>query len=406
MASASDPTDRPPASAAAEDLATRLLELAAIRSVSREEQKLCGHLEAKLRARPGCVVTRTGDNLVVTLPRFAGLPRLLLCGHLDTVPENGNFPPRRDGDRIHGLGTSDLKSGLAVLWRLISELAALQDGDGAAANGVDVDPAFVFYAREEVAFRESGLIEVAQAWPDVKQARFAVCVEPTSNAVELGCNGTMHAEVTVLGKAAHAARPWLGKNAIHHALPLLARVAGRAERTFSPSGRPEVVYREVMSVTGIAGGKARNVVPDRASFNVNFRFAPDRTPENARAEISALFADDVARGEAELVFKDVAPSGRVPAGNPLCDRLIGLALGAVRAKQAWTDVGRFSEWDVDAVSCGPGFPEVAHQREEWASVAKMVESLALFRGLVGLAGAVPAAAAKSRPAAGDPGAGR
>jgi succinyl-diaminopimelate desuccinylase len=379
---------------AAEDLATRLLELASIRSVSRDEQALCQLLETRLRAVAGVELLRTGDNLVATLPALAGKPRLILCGHLDTVPENQNLPPTRDGDRIAGLGTSDLKSGLAVLLRLIDELSAAIAARAAAA--VDCDPAFVFYAREEIAFKESGLNEVERDWPALKQAQFAVCVEPTANAVELGCNGTMHAELTVLGKAAHAARPWLGSNAIHSALPLLAAVAGRPERAYSPPGRREIRYREVMSVTGVNGGKARNVIPDRCTFNVNFRFAPDRTPDGARAEITALFADAIKSGTAELVFKDLAPAGRVPAANQWCDRLVTLAKNEVRAKQAWTDVGRFSEWNVDAVSCGPGFPEVAHQKEEWASVEKMVESLALFRGLVGLS--TPPAA---QPSGGD-----
>src|SRR6185436_17231767 len=158
------------------------------------------------------------------------------------------------------------------------------------------------------------------------------------------------------------------RNAIHGALPILAKIAARPERRYSPAGRPDVEYREVISVTGIQGGKARNVVPDHCSFNVNFRFAPDRTPDAARAVITELVGD-----LGEVVFKDLAPSGRVAAGNVLCDRLIALAPG-VRAKQAWTDVGRFSSWNIDAVSCGPGTPELAHQQAEHASIAKMVES--------------------------------
>jgi len=383
MATASKLLHEQPPASAAEELAARLLELVSIQSVSRAEQPLCNLLEQRLRAVAGLDVMRTGDNLVVTLPALAGRPRLILCGHLDTVPENQNLPPKRDGDRIAGLGTSDLKSGLAVLLRLIDELSAAIAAR--AAQPVDCDPAFVFYAREEIAFKESGLNEVERDWPALKQAEFAVCVEPTANAIELGCNGTMHAELTLLGKAAHAARPWLGSNAIHATLPLMAQVASRPERTWSPPDRRELRYREVMSVTGVNGGKARNVIPDRCTFNVNFRFAPDRTPAGARAEITSLFADAVARGTAELVFKDFAPAGRVPVANRWCDRLTALAKNEVRAKQAWTDVGRFSDWNVDAVSCGPGFPEVAHQKDEWASVAKMVESLAMFRGLVGLA---------------------
>jgi succinyl-diaminopimelate desuccinylase len=360
-----------------EELAERLLELASIRSVSRQERELCDWLEVKLKAHPGRDIQRMGDNLVVTLPALAGKPRLLFCGHLDTVPENGNFPPRRDGDAIHGLGTSDLKSGLAVLTRLLDELEEAA-ADPARVEMLRVDPAFVFYAREEIAYAESGLAEVEQAWPALKQARLAICVEPTENTVELGCNGTLHAEVTVRGVAAHAARPWLGKNAIHSALPLLGKIAAHAERRWSPADRPEVEYREVISVTGIAGGKARNVIPDACTFNLNFRYAPDRSPDEARMRVTTMVGD-----AGEVVFKDVAPSGRIPRGNELCDRLVALA-GKARAKQAWTDVGRFTSWGVDAVSCGPGFPELAHQQAERASIAKMVDSRRLFRSLVGL----------------------
>ncbi|MBL8840783.1 MAG: succinyl-diaminopimelate desuccinylase [Planctomycetes bacterium] len=365
-----------------EELARRLLELAAIPSVSRDEKALCDWLEARLRAVAGRAVLRTGDNLVVTLPALsarADAPLVVFCGHLDTVPVNGNLPPRRDGDTIHGLGTSDLKSGLAVLWKLLDQLSALLARDPAAAARLPCRPAFVFYAREEIAYAESGLIEVARDWPELARAAFAICVEPTSNAVELGCLGTMHAELTVRGKAAHAARPWLGKNAIHAAAPLLQKVAERGERRWSPPGRPDLDYREVMSITGISGGKAKNVVPDTCVMNLNFRFAPDRSADDARAQVAAL-----AEGFAEVVFKDLAPAGRVATGNPSCDRLVALA-GAVRAKQAWTDVGRFSAMGLDAVSCGPGAPEFAHQQAEQASIAKMVESLALFRAFLGLA---------------------
>jgi succinyl-diaminopimelate desuccinylase len=380
--------------AAAEELAERLFELASIRSVSRQERELADWLEARLRA-PGREVLRTGDNLVVTLPALLATgapgkaapseggpakPLLLLCGHLDTVPENGNFPPRREGDLIHGLGTTDLKSGLAVLWHLLDELSARLGRDGPLAARIPCTLGFVFYAREEVAYAESGLVEVERAWPLLRQAALAVCVEPTANAVELGCNGTLHAEVTVRGKAAHAARPWLGRNAIHEALPLLAKIARRPERRHSPIGRPELEYREVMSVTGVSGGRARNVVPDACSFHVNFRFAPDRTEENARSVVAELVG-----GGGEIAWRDVAPAGRAVSGNPLCDRLIALA-GAVRAKQAWTDVGRLSSWGVDAVSFGPGFPELAHQQGEYASIAKMVESRRILRALLELKG--------------------
>ena len=381
MVSTSDPTTE---AAQAEALAARLLELAAIRSVSRDEKALADHLEPRLRALPGVQVRRIADNLVATLPALSatsvGKPRVLLCGHLDTVPENQNLPPRREGDLIHGLGTSDLKAGLVVLLAVFEELARLLAADPGAAARVPFDPALVFYSKEEIAFALSGLNDLEAALPELKQAAFAICVEPTSNAVELGCLGTLHAEVTVRGKAAHAARPWLGENAIHAALPLLARISMRPERRWSPPGRPDVEYREVMSVTGVNGGKARNVIPDHCTFNINFRFAPDRSPDEARQIVIDLVAGF---RNVEVVFKDLAPAGRIPAKNALCDRLVALA-GQVRAKQAWTDVGRFTAWNVDAVSFGPGFPELAHQQAEHASIAKMVESRRIFRQLLGL----------------------
>ena len=377
MASETTVRDSDRGEALGEELARRLLELAAIPSVSRDEKALCDWLEARLRAVAGRDVLRTGDNLVVTLPALAGKPTVVLCGHLDTVPVNGNLPPRRDGDLIHGLGTSDLKSGIAVLWKLLDELSDGLARDPALAARLAFAPAFVLYAREEIAFAESGLIEVARDWPALARAEFAVCVEPTLNAVELGCLGTLHAELAVRGKAAHAARPWLGRNAIHAALPLLEKVAARPERRWSPPGRPDVEYREVMSITGIRGGKAKNVVPDECVMNLNFRFAPDRSADDARAQVEALAA-----GIAEVAFKDLAPAGRVAERNRWCDRLVALS-GVARAKQAWTDVGRFTAMGLDAVSCGPGAPELAHQQAEHASIAKMVESLRLFRRFAG-----------------------
>jgi succinyl-diaminopimelate desuccinylase len=202
-------------------------------------------------------------------------------------------------------------------------------------------------------------------------------VEPTANYVELGCLGTLHAEVTVRGQSAHSARPWLGRNAIHRAVPLLARVANHPERRVSFAGHRGLEYREVMSVTKVEGGRARNMVPDRVMFNVNFRFGPDRSVEEAERTVLEMVGPD-----ASVEFTDAAPSGRVPEHNPICDRLLALTGGRRRAKQAWTDVGRFSAWGIDAVSFGPGLPELAHRQDEHASVDAMVESLGLFERLL------------------------
>lgn len=353
-------------------LERKLLQLLAIPSPSRAEGALADFLERELGRIGGIAVARTGENLVIRLTRPPpGRPRVVLCGHLDTVPPQDNLEARVDGDRIFGLGASDLKAGLAVFWQLLETLAE---------RPLAYDPLFVMYAREEIAFAESGLIEVAASHPEVRAAQLAICVEPTANHVELGCLGTLHAELTVRGESAHSARPWLGRNAIHLALPVLERVARRPERRVTFAQHPGLEYREVMNCTRIEGGRARNMIPDQVVLNVNFRFGPDLSSEAACDVVRELAGD---RAEVRLV--DLAPSGRVVTDNLACEALLAAAGGRKRAKQAWTDVGRFTQWGVDAVSFGPGLPELAHKKNEHASVAAMAESLALFdRWLCGI----------------------
>lgn len=340
-----------------------LVELVNIPSVSHEEHRLADWIEARLRRCRHGEVVRARDELVFRFPALAGKPKIILCGHLDTVPPNGNEVARVEGDRVYGLGSTDLKAGLAVFLDLVETLdpATLQ-----------VDPVFLFYTCEEVAYDKSGLILVERQLPDVlRDTRLAICVEPTENAVELGCLGNLHAEVTVHGKAAHSARPWIGENAIHAAAPLIERIAAVPERPVAFD--EQVVYREVIGATTIAGGAARNVIPDTVKLNVNFRFAPDRSGDDAVAWISELV------GEAGTVeITDLSPAGRVASDNSLCQALVTAAGGAVRAKQAWTDVGRFSAWGIDAVSCGPGIPAQAHQKTEYATISAMTQSAALF----------------------------
>jgi succinyl-diaminopimelate desuccinylase len=340
-----------------------LVELINIPSVSHQEHHLADWVESQLRQAPRGEVLRVADEVAFRFPTLTGKPKIIFCGHLDTVPVNDNQTARVEGDRVYGLGSTDLKAGLAVFLDLIATLdpAALQ-----------VDPVFLFYTCEEVAYHESGLLVVERELPELLQnTRFAICVEPTDNAIELGCLGTLHAEVTVRGQAAHSARPWFGVNAIHAALPLIERIAAVPERAVAFGDH--VRYREVISATTIVGGSARNVIPDTVQVNFNFRFAPDRSSEDAVAWIRELIGD-----AGTIEFKDVSPSGRVASENPFCRVLVAAAGGIVRAKQAWTDVGRFSEWGIDAVSCGPGIPAQAHQKDEYATLSAMTESAALF----------------------------
>ena len=340
-----------------------LVELINIPSESHHEHHLANWTETQLRQSPHGEVLRAGDEVVFRFPALAGKPKIIFCGHLDTVPANDNQTARVEGDRVYGLGATDLKAGLAVFLDLIETL------DPATLH---VDPVFLFYTCEEVAYQESGLLVVERELPEVLQdTRLAICVEPTDNAIELGCLGNLHAEVTVRGKAAHSARPWFGENAIHAAAPLIERIAAVPERSVDYG--EHLRYREVISVTTITGGDARNVIPDTLRLNVNFRFAPDRSREDAVTVVRELIGD---AGAIEIT--DLSPAGRVASEHPFCRALVAAAGGAVRAKQAWTDVGRFSEWGIDAVSCGPGIPAQAHQKEEYATIGAMTRSAVLF----------------------------
>jgi succinyl-diaminopimelate desuccinylase len=340
-----------------------LVELVNIPSVSHQEHRLADWVDARLRRCRRGEVVRAADEVAFRFPALTGKPKVILCGHLDTVPPNDNQTARVEGDRVYGLGSTDLKAGLAVFLDLVETLDP---------SALQVDPVFLFYTREEVAYNQSGLLVVERELPDLlDDTRFAICVEPTENAVELGCLGNLHAEVTVHGKAAHSARPWFGDNAIHTAAPLIERIAAVPERPVVFGD--QVVYREVIGATTIAGGGARNVIPDAVTVNLNFRFAPDRSGDEAVAWIGELVGD---AGTVEIT--DLSPAGRVASDNPLCQGLVDAAGGVVRAKQAWTDVGRFSAWGIDAVSCGPGIPAQAHQKTEYATISAMTQSAALF----------------------------
>ncbi|MCC6336575.1 MAG: succinyl-diaminopimelate desuccinylase [Myxococcales bacterium] len=349
-------------------LAQRALALLAIPSVIGHEEALANHVEAWANARfPREQVLRVGHSLALGR-RDDPRPSLALVGHLDTVPgHEGDGPPRLEGDRLFGLGASDMKGALAVMMALAEELPL---------GALPVNLRLLFYEREEGPFQESGLGPLFAAAPELSTLAFAVALEPTDGAVQVGCVGSLHAALTFSGKAAHSARPWQGRNAIHAAGPLLAELDARERREVKVDGFP---YFEVMSVTLAKGGRARNVVPDAFEVNLNYRFAPGKSLQAAQADVLALVG-----GRAEVRFSDLAPSGKVGASNPHARRLIALSGRPAEAKQAWTDVARFSEMGVDAVNFGPGETGQAHQRNESASVAALANSFeALSRLLRG-----------------------
>lgn len=349
-------------------LAERLLELVRIPSPSRREERLAVHVEEFLdaRTRPASLLRR-GSAVTARYGWDRPGPKLGLIGHLDTVPEAGHPEPAIAGDRVIGLGTSDMKGGLAVMMTLGERYP-----EGAAPT------ALVFYDREEVGYDENGLGPLFSTEPWLAELDLAVLMEPTDNYLELGCLGNLHARVSFRGVAAHSARPWLGENAIHRAAPFLARLAGTPPREYAEGS---AVYREVVSATMAEGGIGRNVVPDRFTVTVNLRFAPDRSLEDAERYLRSLLPEGV-----EVEITDRAPAAPSRADSPHVERLrrdFGLA---ARAKQAWTDVARFSALGIPAVNFGPGLPELAHKRDEYVPVANLERSFDVLEGFLRIRG--------------------
>lgn len=342
-------------------LADRAEALCAIRSPIGEERALCDALERELRGRHPEV--RRVKNSLVAFAEGAGGPRPLvaLCGHLDTVPihaqDEGRFP-RREGGKLHAPGASDMKGGVAVALELAARVPAAERF---------CDLALVLYAREEGPFEENELGDVLREVPALSRAALAICLEPTDNSLQLGCVGSMHATFRFSGRSAHSARPWQGENAVHKAGELLAHLHERAPREVEDGG---LLYREVTSVTRIEGGRARNVVPDHCAMNLNFRFAPGRSLEEAAAELEELGA----RFGAEVTVTDRSPSCPSFAGHPLVGRLRERTGAPVQPKQAWTDVARLAQAGVPAANFGPGATAQAHQVGEWLELSELGRS--------------------------------
>jgi succinyl-diaminopimelate desuccinylase len=292
-------------------------------------------------------------------------PTVALVGHLDTVPAHPHDgPPRIDGERVFGLGSSDMKGGLAVMMALAEDLPLRE---------LPVNLALILYEREEGPYLESGLGPLFDKVPELKRVRFGIAMEPTDGLVQVGCVGTLHATLKFTGRSAHSARPWQGENAIHKAGPLLTELLARQRVEVEHAG---FAFFEVMSVTLAHGGRTRNVVPDTLELNLNYRFAPGKSLEQAQEDVRVLVA-----GRAEVTFTDLSPSGRVCADNPLYQRLLAAIGLPAASKQAWTDVARFGEWGVDAVNYGPGETAQAHQANESAPIhalAVAYEKLAAF----------------------------
>ena len=339
------------------DLLRTTCELVGIASVSRAEAAIATRVEQELRQIPTLAVERIGDN-VVARSSFGRERRVILAGHLDTVPPFDDRAPRLEQDRLWGLGAVDMKGGLAVMLDLANELEHMQ-----------ADLTFVFYACEEIERSASGLGRLVRERPELLEADVAILAEPTACVVEAGCQGTMRAVVTLVGRRAHSARPQTGVNAVHRLEPLL-HLLGRYEprELFLDGCR----YAEQLQGVAASGGVAGNVVPDRASVTVNFRFAPDRDVPDAEAKLRTLLSGgfDEGRGDS-LEIVDVAPGALPVLEDQLLASLVAATGRAPQGKVGWTDVATFSGLGIPAANFGPGDPSLAHTPDESVSGAEL-----------------------------------
>ena len=321
-----------------------------IESVSRNEQTIADAVEGALRALPHLEVMRDGHT-VVARTSLGRDERVVIGGHLDTVPVNANFPSRLDGDLLHGLGSCDMKGGVAVALRLAATMTA--------ANR---DLTYVFYECEEIEAEFNGLGRLARSRPGLLEADFAILMEPTNAVVEAGCQGTMQVEVVLHGERAHSARSWRGVNAIHAATPVLQRLLAYEPRQPVIDG---LTYHEGLNAVGITGGVAGNVVPDECRIAINHRFAPDRGVEDAEAHLRQVFEGF------ELKVLDSAPGALPGLDRPAAAAFVEQVGGEVAPKFGWTDVSQFAQLGVPAVNFGPGDPLLAHKQEEHVAVADL-----------------------------------
>jgi succinyl-diaminopimelate desuccinylase len=323
-----------------------------IESVSGNERAIAGAVEHALRALPHLHVVRDGDT-VLARTDLGRSERVVLAGHLDTVPVNDNLPGRLDGDRLVGLGSCDMKGGCAVILRTAAALAE-----------PNRDVTFFLYECEEVEAERNGLKRLARTRPEWFRADFAVLMEPTSAAVEGGCQGTMRVDVVARGVRAHSARSWMGDNAIHKAADILQRL-----RDYEPR-QPDVdglTYHEGLNAVRIDGGVAGNVIPDEVRVCVNYRFAPDRSEEEALEFLRGFFDGY------EVQVSDVAPAARPGLDRAVAAAFVDAIGGEPRPKLGWTDVARFTELGVPAVNYGPGSPMMAHKQDEYVDLAELRE---------------------------------
>jgi succinyl-diaminopimelate desuccinylase len=341
----------------AQRLAERTLELVNIPSPSGAEQTLARHVGSLLS--DGLELVLDDGESVYARPPRSERPLVVFAGHLDTVPAQENLPGRIDGGTVIGCGSSDMKSGLAVMIELARWIAE-------EAPALEVDPGFLFFPREELPLEQSSLPGLFAALPELD--------EPTESEIQAGCLGNLYANAVFRGESAHSARPWLGTNAISVAIEGLRPLLEAEPLELEQAGLP---FIEVISVTGIEAGIAANVIPDRCVARVNYRYSPVRTPAQAEARLRELLGE---AGELELTSN--SPPAHVPASSVLLERLRRAGDLSIAPKQAWTPVAEFAARGLDAVNFGPGAPNFAHRADERVEVQQLERSFTVCRSFL------------------------
>jgi succinyl-diaminopimelate desuccinylase len=341
---------KPPSLDLAVDAVRLTEDLVNIESVSGNEQAIADAVESALAGCTHLEVQRFGQT-VVARTELGRDERVVIAGHLDTVPLNHNLPARRDDDALHGLGACDMKAGVAV---------AL--GIAATVPEPNRDVTFLFYECEEVEAERNGLQLLAQSHPELLQSDFAILMEPSDAVVEAGCQGTLRVDVTTRGTRAHSARSWTGVNAIHGAAEVLARLNAYEPRRPVIDG---LEYHEGLNAVFVSGGVAGNVLPDECTVSVNYRFAPDRSVDEAYAHMQEVFEGF------ETELSDSAPGALPGLSVPAAAAFVEAVGGRANPKFGWTDVARFSGLGIPAVNFGPGDPHLAHRQDEFVPLGQI-----------------------------------
>jgi succinyl-diaminopimelate desuccinylase len=327
-----------------QDVVDLTQDLVDIESVSGNEERIADAIEAALQDLAHLDVRRLGQTIVARTD-LGRDERVVIAGHIDTVPINDNLPARRDQTRLHGLGACDMKGGVAVALRTAATLPE-----------PNRDVTFLFYECEEVEAERNGLHVLSQTDPDLLQADFAILMEPSDGVVEAGCQGTIRVDVTSRGERAHSARWWTGVNAIHGAGEILDRLNAYEPRRPVIDG---LEYREGLNAVFVSGGVAGNVLPDVCTVSVNYRFAPDRSVDEAVAHVRQVFDGF------EVEICDAAPAAMPGLSVPAAAAFVAAVGGKANPKFGWTDVARFTGLGIPAVNFGPGDPHLAHKQDEF-----------------------------------------